>query len=210
MKLKYIFLFLILTTPIYSQRSIGISGGTDLFSNNLSNKRDYLGSYWHNGININVNGEYFISNKVSLNGTFEYGYYRFDHYSFDEIHFPETSLVTANGKDSKAIRVFGNIRSYTDSSKMFQAFITTGLGYISEDIGTITATFNDLNFGQSTTELKYEGRHNFVHILGIGARIKFLQDLAIDVSGSYYSDYTNFINEKMEISFVYLFNNNKG
>lgn len=206
MKLKYLLLFLTLTSPVFSQISIGISGGTDLFNNNLSNNRDYLSSYWHKGININVNGEYFLSNKVSLNGTFEYGYYKFDHYSFDEPHIPETGLVSAYGKDSKAIRVFGNIRFYTNRANIFQAFITTGLGYISENLGTITATFDDLNYGQSTTELKYQGEHTFVHIFGIGARIKFIQNLGIDVCGSYYSDYTNFLNTKIDIGLVYLLN----
>ena len=206
MKLKYLLLFLTLTSPIFSQISIGISGGTDLFNNNLSNKRDYLSSYWHKGININVNGEYFLSNKVSLNGIFEYGYYKFDHYSFDEIHIPETGLVSAYGKDSKAIRVFGNIRFYSNPANIFRAYITTGLGYISENIGTITATFDDLNFGQSTTEIKYQGKHNFVHIFGIGARIKIIQNLGIDVFGSYYSDYTNFLNTKIDIGLVYLLN----
>jgi len=66
MKLKYLFLFLVLTAPVYSQISIGISGGIDLFNYNLSNKQDYLSSYWHKGINVNINGEYFLSNKVSI------------------------------------------------------------------------------------------------------------------------------------------------
>lgn len=208
MKLKYLFLFLILTAPVYSQISIGVSGGTNLFSTNLSMDQDVLNNYWHNGINFNIEGEYFISRKVSINGIIEYGYYKFDNYIETGAHIPEVSLVSATGKDSKAIRIFTNIRFYLNSSKIFQGFIATGIGYVSENIGTITATYDDLNFGQFTTELNYQGKHNFVHSVGIGCRIKLNQNIAIDVSGSYYSVYTNFLNAKTGISFVYLFNNN--
>jgi hypothetical protein len=207
MKLKYLYIFLFLATPIYSQIGIGISAGTNLFRANLNNP-DYLNTYWHNGINLGIGGEYFISRKVSINNVIEFGYNKFDHYTYTGVTIPETRFISATGKDSKVIKVFGNLRFYTNPSKIFQAYITTGLGYISEDLGTITSTFYDINFGQYTTDLNYEGRHNFVHLLGIGSRIKFNQNFAIDVSCSYYSDYTNFLNTKAEISFVYLFNNN--
>ena len=208
MKLKYLFLFLILTTPIYSQISIGVSGGTNLFSTNLSMDQDVLNTYWHNGINFSIDGEYFISRKISINSIIEYGYYKFDNYIETGAHIPEISLVSATGKDSKAIRIFTNIRFYINSSKIFQGFIETGIGYVSENIGTITAIYDDMNSGQFKSELNYQGKHNFVHSFGIGCRIKLNQYLAIDVSASYYSVYTNFLNAKTGIGFIYLFNNN--
>jgi hypothetical protein len=55
---------------------------------------------------------------------------------------------------------------------------------------------------QTTTELKFEGCHNFAHSLGIGLNIKFMANMAIDVSGSYYSNYTNFLKFKAEVSLI--------
>ncbi len=193
-------------TPIYSQVSIGISGGTDILSINLSNNQNYLDSYWHKGINIGVDGEYFLSTTISINGAFEYVYYKFDHYSFDEPHVPETGLISSYGKDSKALGISGNIRFYTNPDYLFHVFFTTGLGFIYEDFGKITATFDDLNFGQFTNEIKFKSEQRFVHIVGLGARINLMHDLAIDVCGSYYSDYTDFLNTKVDIGLVYLLN----
>ena len=208
MKLKYLFLFLILTTPIYSQISVGISVGTDLFNYDLSNYHNYLSSYWHKGIYININGEYFLSNKISISSTIEYGYYKFDNYIPTGVQIPEIRFISAYGNNSKAIRVFGNIRFYTNPAKIFQAFISTGLGYISENLGTITATYDDMNFVQFTTEGKYQGRHYFAHTFGIGGRVKLDQNFAIDVSASYYSDYAKILSGKTEVRMVYLINNN--
>ena len=195
MKVKYLLLFYISAIPIYSQQfTIGISGGIDLLNGTFTNNKDYLNSYWHKGINLNLTGEYFVLSRVSLNSIIEYVFYKYDHYSFDEIHFPETGLISASGKNSKAIRIFENIKLYANLNRTLQYYFATGIGYILEDLGTITAKFDDLNYGQSISKLRYEGRHNFVHNLEIGIRIKFIQNLAIDVSGTLYSNYINILN----------------
>ena len=206
MKLKYLLLFLIFANPIYSQQfTLGISGGVDLLSGNFGNNKDYLNSYWRKGISFNLNGEYFISKRVSLNSIVEYVYYKFDHYTFDEVHIPEIGLISATGENSNAVRIIENIKFYVNLNESLQYFLATGIGYISEKLGTITAKFDDLNSGQSISELKYEGMHNFVHNLEVGVRFKFVQNLAFDISGSYYSDYTKILNTKSQISLIYLF-----
>ncbi len=207
MKVRIILLSSLFIVPIYSQRfTLGVGGGINLLNDgSWANAEEVLQSYWHNGVNLNLSGEYFLSPNVSLNSIAEYGYYKFDRYSETGPHIPEEWITSSSGEDSRAIRFFEEVKLYSNVTKSLQYFLATGAGYVYEKLGTITVEYYDLNFGRSTGQLRFEGLHNFVHTVEMGARIKLMSKAAADISISYYSNYKNILNTKTQIGFSYLF-----
>ena len=193
MKFLILFSFVILVNNSFAQLSLSFSAGFDPKEIALYNQTatDGDNAYWNKGITLGLNVDYSISEKFFISALFHYSHYNFDKYANTGFSIPEIIFISASGEDSKLWRTSVEAKYFPFPQNRFKFFIHSGLGVVVEDFGTIKTQFlNMMQDGKVTYTIDSESKNNFVHSLGLGVRTDILSNLFIDVSGSYYSNYS--------------------
>ncbi|MBU0558969.1 MAG: outer membrane beta-barrel protein [Bacteroidetes bacterium] len=187
-------LFLIfLFNSSFAQLSVSVSAGFDPKEISLYNQtaEDGDNAYWNSGITFGINCDYSLSEKLIISALFQYSQYNFDKYADSGFRIPEIIFVSANGEDSKLLRTSVEVKYFPFPQNRFKFFILSGLGVVIEDIGTIKTQFLNMIQGSNVTYTRdSEVKNKFVHSLGLGVRADIVSNLFIDVSGLYYSNYS--------------------
>ena len=208
MKIKYFVftLFFAFSSTVFSQINLGLSAGNISTSGDqfLSNTNDFLGKYWESGFALNFTGEYFLTSSLAISPTVEFATYKFDHYSFGGgISIPEDYVKNVTGKNSNQLNLFVSLKYLPPTKSIFQFVLITGVGYMYENLGVINATVGNINFGEKNVEIKLDSKNKFVHLLGLGVRLKLLSQISLSINGSYYSDYSDRFYPTMKLGFIY-------
>jgi hypothetical protein len=197
-------LLILIATAGHSQTSISFYAGVNPNLNLLSSDNsNYLNLYWHPGVTIGVSGEIFLSDDIAVSPSFEYASYQFDRYSPAKITIPEISLKSATGSASTMWRTFAELKLFTEKGGISRFYLSTGIGYVIEQIGTITATYADLNGPDFTNVIHPESRNYVVHTLGAGARWNIIGHFAIDLKAHYFTNYTDRMYTTIRLGVLY-------
>jgi len=193
MKILIAIIALVLINSSFAQLSISISGGIDpkeisLYGNTAI---DGDNAYWNSGISIGANMEYAISERFAISALFHYSNYTFDKYANTGFMIPEISFLYAEGESSKLWRTSVEAKYIPFPQEKFKLFILSGFGMLVEDLGTIKTHYSNMNGSSNQTYFINPAiKNSLVHSLGLGVRTSITSNLFIDISGSYYSDYT--------------------
>lgn len=187
-----------LMAQTYLSLYVAVNPRTDIFNNT-----NVLNQYWRNDVSIGVAYETSISTNISIAPSIETAYYKWDHFIDSRVFVPEISLISASGDDSRVWRFFLDGK-LIPKNKIVPTYISTGIGYIYEDIGSVRATYNDMNGPEFTRTQPRYAHYYFVHTLGIGLRWIFVSDFGIDIRALYYTNYSNRFQVSMVFGISYL------
>jgi len=193
MKNILIFFLAFLFNNSFAQLSVSVSAGFDpkeisLYDQAASNGDN---AYWNHGITFGINCDYSLSKKFFISALFQYSHYNFDKYANTGISIPEISFISASGEDSKLWRTSVEVKFFPFPLNRFKFFVLSGLGVVIEDLGKVKTQFKDINREGNITYTINSGIKNyFVHSLGLGVRADMVSNLFVDVSGLYYSNYS--------------------
>ncbi len=202
MKLKVLILSALFCLPSFAQINLSLTGGSDYYNEKLGTKPDYLGLNWESGININLAGEYFLSPRISINTSLEYSIYKFKGL-YIGVSIPESRLVSSSGENSNQFTVSTFVKFYIQPKGNFRVYLMTGLGYTKAQLGKINALFSDLNFGKTYAIIEYPDFDSLIFSSGLGFKYYFVKNLAVEVSTSYLSDYSNFFKTRFNVGLSY-------
>lgn len=194
MKNILILFLLLLFNNSFAQFSISLSAGFDPKEISLYDQTapDGDNAYWNGGITFGINCDYSLSEKLFISALFQYSHYKFDRYADSGFRIPEIIFISANGEDSKLLRTSVELKYFPFPQNRLKFFALTGLGVVVEDLGTIRTQFLDMNQGTNNTYTRNSELENtFVHSLGLGIRVDIISNLFVDVSGLYYSNYSD-------------------
>ena len=192
MKTFIIIFSLILVKSSVAQLSVSFSVGVDPKEISLYSQtaEDGNNAYWHNGYSIGTSIDYSISGKFTISALFHYSHFDFYKYTNSGLMLPEISFLYAQGANSKLWRTSIEAKYFPSPNDRIKFFILSGLGIVSEDLGTIKTYYSNIN---STVNQNYiidtEVKSSLVHSLGLGVRSSIIPGLFIDISGLYYSNY---------------------
>lgn len=194
MKNILIFLVVFLFNNSFAQLSVSVSAGFDPKEISLYDQTatDGDNAFWNGGITFGINCDYSISEKLFISALFQYSHYKFDKYTDSGFRIPEITFISANGEDSKLLRTSVELKYFPFPQNRIKFFALTGLGVVVEDLGTVKTQFLDMIQGTNniyTTNSEVE--NTFVHSLGMGIRVDIISNLFVDVSGLYYSNYSD-------------------
>jgi len=82
-------------------------------------------------------------------------------------------------------------------------YISTGLGYIIENIGGITTKYSDLNGPDITYSGVGQAKRYFVHTVGIGLQCSIISNYGIDIRALYFSDYSTHFQIAIVLGVIY-------
>ena len=193
MKKLLIFFVVFLFNISFAQLSVSISAGFDPKEISLYDRTAIDGdnAYWNNGITFGINYDYSLSEKLFISALFQYSQYNFDRFSDTGIRIPEIRFISVEGENLKLWRTSIDAKYFPFPEKRFKFFVLSGIGLVFENFGTIKTTYFDMSqneyFINKITSVKYT---RFVHSLGLGVRTNIISNLFVDISGSYYSDYS--------------------
>lgn len=193
MKNILMFFLVLLFNNSFAQLSVSVSAGFDPKEISLYDQTasDGDNAYWNNGITFGINCDYSLSEKFFISALFQYSHYNFDKYANTGIGIPEISFISAIGEDSKLWRTSVEVKYFPFPLNRFKFFVLSGLGVVIEDLGKIKTQFTDINQeGNITHTINSEIKNYFVHSLGLGVRADIVSNLFVDVSGLYYSNYS--------------------
>jgi len=203
MRIRFL-LLLLLAVPAYSQINVSFFAGVNPATNLIARDRSgFLDLYWGTGFNLSVSSEVFISRLIAIAPSVEYARYAFDNYTFQGVSIPEVRLKSATGEASSIWRIFAEAKFFPTSSKVIPWYFSTGLGYVIERIGTINATYTNLNGPEFTMAINYQGKNFFVHAVGLGIRWSAFSRLALDLNAQYFTNYNDRLNTAVKIGVVY-------
>ncbi|MFA5806406.1 MAG: hypothetical protein WC879_17380 [Melioribacteraceae bacterium] len=193
MKKGLFFFLIIFFNSSFAQLSVSASAGFDpkeisLYSETAT---DGDNAYWSNGITFGINCDYSLSEKLFISALFQYSHYNFNNYANSGFRIPEIIFISAAGEDSRLWRTAVEAKYFPFPQNRIKFFILSGLGIVVEDLGTIKTNYLDMMQGSNVTYTRNsEVKNIFVHSLGLGVRTDILSNLFVDVSGSYYSNYS--------------------
>ncbi len=190
MKTK-LFILILLALPAYSQTSISFYAGINPHTDLLTGYSSFLDASWNPGITIGLSGELFVSPLFAISTSVEYAYYGFNNYGGSFISSPENSFKSATGDASTEWRAFAEAKLFTKKSPHGRFYLSTGIGYVIEQIGTMMATYSAMNGHDFTGPVYYENRDYFVHTLGAGERWNMASQVALDVKAQYFTNYSD-------------------
>ena len=199
-------LFIIFINTSLAQLSISISGGFDPKEISLYNQNTTEGynAYWNNGITFGINCDYSLSEKLMISGIVQYSQYTFDRYADLLIRIPEIIFVSAEGEQSKFWRTSIEAKFFPLPEKRFKFFILSGIGIVIENFGTIKTQYFDMfQDGYFSYTINSENKTSLVHSLGLGVRTNIISNIFVDVTGLYYSDYSERFQTFMGLSIGY-------
>jgi len=189
MKAK-LFILILLALPAYSQTSISFYAGVNPHTDLLAGYSSFLDAYWNPGITIGLSGELFLSPLFAISTSVEYAYYGFNNYAGPFISAPENRFKSATGDASTEWRAFAEVKLFTKKSTHGRFYLSTGVGYVIEQMGTIMAT-TSIEGHDFTGPEYYENRDYFVHTLGAGERWSIASQVALDVKAQYFTNYSD-------------------
>jgi hypothetical protein len=197
-------LMLILSSPVGAQTRLlvysGSSSGLANFS--IKDNTDYLQHYWNTAINVGVGVEYMLSKDIAVSPRFEISDFSFDRY-FPFIGIPEEHMKRSTGEATRVYRVFVDAKLMPLNISRTHLYVSTGTGYVVEDVGRIEAMFGDTNGPDFSRTIAYRGKSFWAHSAGIGLRMDILKKLGLDVSGDFYSNYLDRFWVSWRAGFVY-------
>lgn len=194
MKNIFIVLLILLFNNSFAQLSVSVSAGFDPKEISLYDQTatDGNNAYWNSGITFGINCDYSLSEKLFISALFQYSHYKFDKYEDSGFRIPEIMFISANGEDSKLLRTSVELKYFPFPQNRIKFFALTGLGVVVEDLGTIKTEFLDMIQGSNNTYTRNsEVENTLVHSLGLGIRVDIISNLFVDVSGLYYSNYSD-------------------
>jgi hypothetical protein len=197
-----ILLFLSIVAQGWAQSNLAVFCAWNPPTEPFNNQANILNQYWRNGVSLGAGYETAISTNISLATTIETAYYRWDNFNYQGATFPEISLKSAQGEDSRVWRFFleGKFKS---PSRKIPMYLSTGVGYIVEDIGGITTTYSNLNGPDITYLGSDQIKRYFVHTFGIGLQCPIIFNYGIDIRALYFSDYSSHFQEAIVFGIVY-------
>ncbi len=190
MKTK-LFILILLALPAYSQTSISFYAGINPHTYLLTDYTSFLDAYWSPGLTVGLSGELFVSPLFAISTSVEYAYYGFNNYKEAFFASPSFSVLkSATGDASTEWRAFAEVKLFTKKNPHGRFYLSTGVGYVIEQIGTIVATYSNYPH-DFTGPIYYENRDYFVHTLGAGERWSIASQLALDVKAQYFTNYSD-------------------
>lgn len=192
---KQFFLFFLIVFSLSTFAQVTLNVSADINPQNISLSEetpvDGENAYWDNGFTFGIDGGYFLSQNFLLSASFNYSHYDFDKYVFTGFAIPESHYTSSVGEDSKIIRVSCEAK-YFPFPNEFKFFILSGLGYVTEILGEVRATFqNMLENSETTYIIKQDNQNRLAHSLGIGFRTNIFSNVHVELSYSYYSNYSD-------------------
>ena len=197
-----LFLFCFLSSHLMAQTYLSLYGALNPRTEIFNEQENILERCWRNGVSIGAAYEKTLSKNIIIASSIESAYYKWDNFNYGGVSIPEISLKSANGEDSRVWRFFLEVK-LMPTSKDAPVYLSTGVGYINEIIGSITARYSDMNGPEFTrTQSRYTDNY-FVHTLGIGMKWFFISDFGMDIRTLYYSNYSNRFQLAMLLAFSY-------
>jgi len=194
MKNILILFLLLLFNNSFAQISISLSAGFDPKEISLYDHTatDGDNAYWKSGITFGINCDYSLSEKLFISALFQYSHYKFDKYADSGFRIPEIIFISANAENSNLLRTSVELKYFPFPQNRIKFFALTGIGIVVEDLGTVKTQFLDMMQGTNNTYTRdFELENTFVHSLGLGIRADIISNLFVDVSGLYYSNYSD-------------------
>jgi hypothetical protein len=197
-----ILLLYLLAAQAWAQTNLSVFYALNPRTEVLNNQENILNKYWRNGISLGAGYETSISTNISIASTIETAYYKWDNFDYRGPMIPEIRLKSAQGEDSRIWRLFleGKFKS---PSRVVPMYVSTGLGYIIENIGGITTTYSDMNGPDITYIGVSQTKKYFVHTVGIGLQCPIISNYGIDIRALYFSDYSTHFQTAIVFGIIY-------
>ena len=157
------------SSTCFSQTNVLVYSGINFpaFPLRLKESSFFLTRYWENGLNFGASLELKLSNSLFLSPGFEYNLYPFDSYDgpINRGIISTIFVKSADGEKSKIYRFLLEIKHFTEASadSKSQPFLSTGFGYIVEDIGNIDVLWGDISGPDVLIKEKFDGKSYFVN-----------------------------------------------
>lgn len=178
----------------FAQLSVSVSAGFDIKEISLYEQTvtDGNNAFWNGGITLGINCDYSLSENLFISALFHYSHYKYDKYVASGFRIPEIIFISANGEDSKLIRTSVELKYFPFPQNRIKFFVFSGLGLVIEDLGIIRTRFLDMIQGTDKTySINSEIENTLVHSLGLGFQVDLISNFFVDISGSYYSNYSD-------------------
>jgi hypothetical protein len=137
---------------------------------------------------VGVRVEYMLSKDIAVSPRFEVSHFSFNRYS-PFIDIPEVYVKRSTGEVTRVYRVFVDAKLMPYTIDGIHLYLSTGVGYVAEDVGRIEAVFSDMNGPDFSKTIVYKGKSFWAHSAGVGLRVNVFKKVGLDVSGDLYSNY---------------------
>ncbi len=112
-----------------------------------------LASYWGAGLVVSAATDFDITEQIALAPTFQYSHHSFKSSPINTI--PENILQSASGSSSNVYRLWLDARASVFPRNTFNFGFSFGIGWTSEQMGKIHATWQHGNQTQPAREFTY-------------------------------------------------------
>jgi hypothetical protein len=203
MKFSLLAMF-IFALPSYSQVTLSVFAGVSPSTNILDNESDFFSSYCNPGFATGLSSELYVSPTIAICPSIEFANYAYDEKtSYIVTTIPERRVKSTSADNSHLWRFLVEISQLTNPEKTIRLHLSTGVGYVLERPGLITATFEDMNGPSFTETFKHDARKYFVHALTLGAQWALLPALALDLRAQLLSNYSDRMSTIVALGVVY-------
>ena len=194
-----------------SQTDISLSGGMNFPSLTF----DYslpawpLAAYWDPGYSVGASVETRFSRVITFVPSVEYASYPWKHETTPAWAVPAWSNIAYGsspgpGTASRMYRFFADFRVYVFSRDRFGIFISTGAGYVIEQLGTYSVPPGLGHIPELEPEhAEYPVSYYWAHDVGIGTHFFLSGDVGLDFVAKYFSNYTDRFHTSLSLSVFY-------
>ncbi len=203
--MKDIFLILLLSTSLLpAQIIISLQGGMNSRTGILSPEGLNPNISWKSAISVLIGIDYFLRKSVAISSNVEYDFYPYDTYRFYGATIPEISVKSSTGDASQIYRVSFEGKFFASSHTPFSLCFVTGASYTVERIGQVRLAMAYLNVPDGEVVFANHFNYYWMHSVGIGSRYFISDELGIDLTGKWYSDYSTLFHVSLNIGLIYV------
>lgn len=207
MKILITALTVLFSSTCFSQTNVMVFSGINFpaFPLRLKESSFFLTRYWKNALNFGASLELKLSNSLFLSPGFEYNLYPFD--SYDGPNGEPVIVKAVSGNKSNVYRFLLEIKHFSEASakSKSQPFLSTGLGYIVEDIGNIILLIDNIGGPDVVNKRKFDGKSYFVHTAGIGMRWRLTEKTKLNIEGKVFTDYKSRLQNSWNLGLLFSF-----
>jgi hypothetical protein len=208
MRVLLVILAILPSVTGYSQTNIVTFFGVNFPTFPLRESSFYLEHYWKDGVNIGVSAELKVRKSILLSPGVEYSFDPFDLYDgpIDAGFEPEMFIKSVDGENSNVYRFLLEVKWFPKrpAKEKSQPFLSSGFGYVIEDIGKIHVLWGAINGPDFLDHNEFKSKSYFIHSAGIGLRWCVTRNVKLNVEGKYFTDYRSRFQNSWNVGILFM------
>ena len=203
MKTTLLILFL-LPGSLLAQTFITIQGGSNFRSGpfSLEPNIDFT-NLWKSSTTAIGAVDFILKRPFAISGSFEYDNYPFEGKPIWLVTIPEYQLKSYSGSTSRIYRftIEGKLRPPTVGH--LSLYLVSGVSYIIEHIGELSYIEGEPNGPDYHYSYPNQSSDYWAHTLGFGFQYSFSEQLGVDFTAKYFSNYSTHFHKLAALGLFY-------